>query len=227
MENIQLDTYKLLSFDKISSTQDYAHDLIAHGEINGKTIITALSQSSGRGRYRRNWVSRRGNLYASFVYKITERDPKISYAIAVAVAETLIHFGINPQIKWPNDVLVDEKKISGILIEYYQMFVIIGIGINIKTCPQISEYKTNRINKYNPNVDTVDVLNVLIKKIDKWRNADFALVRERWMNLAIALNKIIKYHGKSVELIGINEDGALVLRDGSRYVLTYGEEIRI
>ena len=227
MENIQLDTYKLLSFDKIASTQDYAHDLIAHGDINGKTVITALSQSAGRGRYRRNWVSRRGNLYASFVYKIMERDPRISYAIAVAVAETLIHFGINPQIKWPNDVLVDGKKISGILIEYSQRFIVIGIGINVKNCPKINDYKTDKVNKYNPNVNAIDVLNVLMKKIDKWRMADFALVRERWMDLAVALNKIIKYHGKSVELIGINEDGALVLRDGTRYVLTYGEEISI
>ena len=47
------------------------------------------------------------------------------------------------------------------------------------------------------------------------------------MDLAVALNKIIKYHGKSVELIGLNEDSALVLREGTRYVLTYGEEISI
>lgn len=156
-----------------------------------------------------------------------ERDPKLSYAVGVAVAETLISFGIMPQIKWPNDVLVDDKKISGILIEYSQNFVIVGIGINIKTCPRIKEYKTTKTDNYVKNIDIKDVLNVLMKKMDKWRSADFALVRERWMNMAIALNKIIQYHGKSVELIGLNEDGALVLRDGSRYVLTYGDEISI
>lgn len=225
MGRIKLDTYKLLSFDKIPSTQDYAHDLIAHNKMDNKTIITAMAQSAGRGRYRRSWVSHHGNLYASFVYKITERDPRLSYAIGIAVAETLINFGINPQIKWPNDVLVDGKKISGVLIEYSQKFVIIGIGINIKTCPTVPEYKTTKINNYVKNVDVSDLLNVLIKKIDKWRKADFAVVRERWMNLAAALNKMIKYHGKDVELIGLNEDGALVLRDGSRYILTYGEEI--
>lgn len=225
MGHIKLDTYKLLSFDKIPSTQDYAHDLIAHNKMDNKTIITAMAQSAGRGRYRRSWVSHHGNLYASFVYKITERDPRLSYAMGIAVAETLINFGINPQIKWPNDVLVDGKKISGVLIEYSQKFVIIGIGINIKTCPTVPEYKTTKINNYVKNVDVSDLLNVLIKKIDKWRKTDFAVVRERWMNLAAALNKMIKYHGKDVELIGLNEDGALVLRDGSRYILTYGEEI--
>lgn len=227
MGNIKLDAYKLLSFDKIPSTQDYAHDLIANRQATNKTVITALAQSAGRGRYRRNWVSHHGNLYASFIYKITERDPKLSYAVAVAVAETLITFGINPQIKWPNDVLVDGKKISGILIEYAQSFVIVGIGINVKTCPRVNEYKTTKTENYVKDIDIKDILNVLMKKMDKWRGADFSLVRERWMNMAIALNKTIQYHGKPAELIGLNEDGALVLRDDSRYILTYGDEISI
>ena len=225
--NIRLDTYKLLSFDKISSTQDYAHDLIARGDAHNKTIIQALAQSAGRGRYRRTWVSHHGNLYASFIYKTTERDPKLSYAVAVAIAETLIALGMMPEIKWPNDVLIKGKKISGVLIEYSQSFVIIGIGINIKTCPTVKEYKTTKINNFVKDADINNVLGILIKEMDKWRKVNFLTVRERWMDLAAALNKIIQYHGKPAELIGLNEDGALVLRDGSRYVLTYGDEISI
>ena len=228
MENTRLDAYKLISFDKIPSTQDYAHDLIARGEAVNKTVITALAQSSGRGRYKRSWVSHHGNLYVSFIYKIAERDPKLSYAIAVAVAETMIAFGIRPEIKWPNDILIDGKKISGILIEYAQNFVIVGIGINIATCPTIKDYKTTKMDTHvKENVSVNDVLSVLIKKIDKWRNANFITVRERWMNLAAALNKTIQFHGKPAELIGLNEDGALVLRCDTRYILTYGDEISI
>ena len=66
-----------------------AHDLIAQNKVTNKTVIVAQSQSAGRGRYKRKWVSNNGNLYASFIYKISERDPKLSYAIAVAVAETI------------------------------------------------------------------------------------------------------------------------------------------
>ena len=146
MGNIRLDAYKLISFDKIPSTQDYAHYLIARGEATNKTVVTALAQSAGRGRYKRTWVSHHGNLYASFIYKVGERDPKLSYAIAVAIAETMINFGINPQIKWPNDILIDGKKVSGVLIEYAQNFVIVGIGINIATCPTVKEYKTAKTN---------------------------------------------------------------------------------
>lgn len=225
--NIRLDTYKLLSFDKISSTQDYVHDLIARGDAHNKTIIQALAQSAGRGRYRRTWVSHHGNLYASFIYKTTERDPKLSYAVAVAIAETLIALGMMPEIKWPNDVLIKGKKISGVLIEYSQSFVIIGIGINIKTCPTVKEYKTTKINNFVKDTDINNVLGILIKEMDKWRKVNFLTVRERWMDLAAALNKVIQYHGKPAELIGLNEDGALVLRDGSRYILTYGDEISI
>ena len=225
-ENINLDAYKLLSFDKIPSTQDYAHDLIASGAVSNKTIVKALAQSAGRGRYRRSWVSHHGNLYVSFIYKIQERDPKLSYAVAVAIAETLVDFGLKPQIKWPNDVLIDGKKISGVLIEYSQNFVVVGIGINVQTCPTVKEYKTTKMNKY-VDVDINDVLSVLMKKMEKWRNKNFETVREHWTDFAIALNKIIQYHGKPAELIGLNEDGALILREGTRYILTYGDEISI
>lgn len=221
-----MDAYKLISFDKIPSTQDYAHDLIASGNATNKTVITALAQSNGRGRYRRTWVSHHGNLYASFIYKSPERDPRLSYAVAVAIAETLISFGLKPQIKWPNDVLIEGKKISGVLIEYARNFVIVGIGINIKTCPTVKEYKTTKVKNY-ADVTVEDVLSVLIKKLDKWRNANFAIVRERWMELAISINKMVKYQGKQAELIGINGEGALVLRFDTRYVLTYGDEISI
>ena len=222
-----MDAYKLLSFDKITSTQDYAHDLIARGDAQNKTIVTALAQSAGRGRYRRTWVSHHGNLYASFIYKTMERDPKLSYAVAVAIAETLISFGLTPQIKWPNDVLINNKKISGVLIEYSQNFVIIGIGINVESCPTVKEYKTTKISIFTKDVDIKDVLAVLMKQMDKWRRVNFLSVRERWMDMAVAINKIIQYHGKSVELIGLNEDGALVLRDDTRYILAYGDEISI
>jgi len=226
MGDIKLDAYKLISFEKIPSTQDYAHDLIADGKATDKTVINALAQSAGRGRYKRTWVSHHGNLYVSFIYKVYERDPKLSYAVAVAIAETLISFGLTPQIKWPNDILIDGKKISGTLIEYARNFVIIGIGINIKTCPTVKEYKTTKVSDY-ANVSVEDVLSTLIKKLDKWRNANFAIVRERWMDMAMCINKTVKYQGRNAELIGLNEDGALVLRFDTQYVLTYGDEISI
>ena len=226
MENIKLDTYKLISLDKIPSTQDWAYDLITNKKATDRTVITATAQTSGRGRYKRTWVSHSGNLYASFIYQIEERDSRLAYAFGVAVAETLCKFGLKPKIKWPNDVLIDGKKISGILIEYSQNFVVVGIGINIKTCPKIKEYETTKINDFT-NASVTDVFNVLIKQIDKWRDADFNIVRQRWMELATNINESVTYQGKVMKLIGLNENGALVLLDGTNYILAYGDEISI
>lgn len=225
MENIKLVAYKLISLDKIPSTQFFAHDLIAAKQASDKTVITATAQTVGHGRYGRNWVSHYGNLYVSFIYKISSHNPRLAYAIGVAVAEALIHFGMSPKIKWPNDILLDGKKVSGILIEYNQNFVVIGIGINIAHAPSVREYKTTKINSYVKNISVVDVLNVLIKKMDLWRNAGFDDVRKRWIELAFGIDKKIKYHNKQMEFVGLNDDGALILRDNKNNVFVYGDEI--
>jgi len=218
--------YKLISLDKITSTQAYAHELISKGVAADHTAILAESQTAGRGRYRRLWVSPRGNLYVSFVFYIEERDPRLSYAVAVAIAETLISFGIKPSIKWPNDILIKGKKVSGVLIEYSKDFVIIGIGINIKSNPNVAKYETTKLDDY-VKISKSELLASLMKSLDIWMKRDFSIVRKKWMELAAGLNEIIKYRGRMVELMGINEDGALVLRNGSEYIMTYADEISI
>ncbi|MFQ6739052.1 MAG: biotin--[acetyl-CoA-carboxylase] ligase [Alphaproteobacteria bacterium] len=218
--------YKLISVGKISSTQSYAHDMIAQGNATHNTVVVADAQSAGRGRFRRTWISHHGNLYASFIYACDERDARLAYSVAIAVAETLISFGLLPRIKWPNDILIESKKIAGILIEYYSRFVVVGIGININNCPMLQKYETTKMSDF-VNVSREDVLAKLMKNMTKWINTDFAAVRARWMDLAIGLNKTIKYQGAPAELIGINENGALVLRRESKYFLVYGDEIVI
>lgn len=218
--------YKVFSFDKIQSTQDYAYDIIATGTARDHCVVTALAQSAGRGRYRRKWVSHHGNLYASFIFDSPERDPRLSYAVAVAIAETLITFGISPTIKWPNDILISGKKISGVLIEYAGRFVIVGIGINVHTNPTVTEYETTRTDKYT-RADVAEIFSALTKNLDKWMNAKFDSVRDVWMKLAIGINAPVKYRGEIVELIGINDSGALVVRRGSEYLWIHGDEIMV
>ncbi len=224
---IELANYKVISFDKIPSTQTYAYDMIASGRGADHVAILADAQSAGRGRYKRTWISHHGNLYVSFIYNCEERDARLSYAVGVAIAETLIAFGVAPTIKWPNDILIDDKKVSGTLIEYSGRFVIVGIGINIKTNPTVkANYKTTKLDNYT-NVTRDELLNKLMRNLDKWRGADFRDVRARWTELAAGLNRNVKYRGEMVELIGINENGALVLRNGTHYMLVYGDEITI
>jgi BirA family biotin operon repressor/biotin-[acetyl-CoA-carboxylase] ligase len=221
---INLAGYKLLSFDKIPSTQDYAHELIASGRAADCTAVLAAAQSSGRGRYRRKWVSHHGNLYISFIYLLPERNPRLSYSVAVAVAETIASFGMHPTIKWPNDILVDDKKISGILIEYSGDYVVIGVGINVNSNPTVDRYKTTKMDNYSE-IPMNELLNRLMRNMERWIKSDFRSVRLRWMELAACINCVVKYQGEPAILVGINENGALVLRRDTRYLLVFGDEI--
>lgn len=218
--------YRVFSFDKIPSTQTYALDIIASGRATDHTAIVARAQSAGRGRYRRKWVSHHGNLYVSFIFDAPARDSRVSYAVAVAVAETLAVFGVAPQIKWPNDILLDGAKISGILIEYAGPFIIVGIGINIHTNPRVSaSYKTTRLDKYAQNATPAEVLTILMQKIDAWRGADFDAVRAAWMVRAAGLNQTVLYRGAPATLAGIAADGALMLTRDGETITVYGDEI--
>jgi BirA family biotin operon repressor/biotin-[acetyl-CoA-carboxylase] ligase len=218
--------YKLLSYDKIPSTQTLAAEMIAGGKAADRTVIMAAAQSAGRGRGRnRKWVSHHGNLYASFIYKVSERRPTLSYAFAVAAAETLISFGVPARIKWPNDILADGKKISGMLLEYCDNFLIVGIGINIGTNPRPEKYGATKTDDYAKGLTPNHMINELIKNFEKWRAKDFGTVREKWTELALDPNTEISYRRKSAVYCGLNEDGAMLLRIGNKYELVYGDEV--
>lgn len=219
--------YKMLFFGKIPSTQTYAHELIARRGAADHTAIVAAAQSSGRGRYRRSWVSHHGNLYVSFIFDAHNPDARMAYWVAVAVADCLISFGLPAQIKWPNDIMVDGKKICGILIEYDRDFAIVGIGVNIKSNPTVvANYRTTRMEKYC-NVTVMDVLGGIMKNLDVWIDRPFSDVRTRWMELAIGLNSMIEYRDMDAKLLGIDDNGALVLERGSDRILVYGDEIKM
>jgi BirA family biotin operon repressor/biotin-[acetyl-CoA-carboxylase] ligase len=218
--------YNLISFDKIPSTQTMAAQMIADGAAKDKTVVMAAAQSMGRGRGRRKWVSHHGNLYASFIYRADKaRRPTLSYSYAVAAAETLLSMGVPVRIKWPNDLLADGRKISGLLLEYCRDFLIVGIGINITTKPTVDLYQTAKTDDYVKGLTPNKIVSRLIKGFDKWRGVDFATVRERWIELAIDLDTAVSYHNKTATYCGLNEDGAMILRIGGRYELVYGDEV--
>lgn len=127
-----------LKFDTIDSTNTVALNHARQGASEGLCII-ALQQTAGRGRHGRTWVSEKtAGLYFSIILKPKmpmHSLPLITLMAGVAVHDTLQEFGLDPDIKWVNDVLVDEKKISGILAETTEtdsgLAVVVGIGINL------------------------------------------------------------------------------------------------
>ncbi|MGC8977202.1 MAG: biotin--[acetyl-CoA-carboxylase] ligase [Candidatus Ratteibacteria bacterium] len=138
MEKIK--DFILLRFDKVSSTMDIAKKFISEYE---KFIVIAKEQTHGRGRYGRKWLSPEGGLYLSFTLKKNEITDFLSEIISLSLIETFKKLGIkNCKIKFPNDIIINNKKISGILIEKSGDFYIVGVGINVKKKVEFENYIT-------------------------------------------------------------------------------------
>jgi len=133
--------YKYFHFEQIGSTQDFAKEIIRKQYIT-HAIVRADVQLSGRGRFYRRWYSPKGGLWFSILEHSPSRPELISFILPLTVVISLrTLYGVNAQIKWPNDVMLYEKKVSGVLIESLthgkEMYVISGVGINCNNDPPI------------------------------------------------------------------------------------------
>lgn len=127
---------RLLYLKETSSTNDEAKVLVRSGEKEG-TVIIAETQTKGRGRLSRKWVSPAGGLYLSVIlrpYVGAQRLQFISFLASLAIARSLKGFTkLDVNLKWPNDIVIGNKKVGGILCESVKGAVIIGIGVNLNT----------------------------------------------------------------------------------------------
>lgn len=136
---------KQFHFATIESTNDWAKEHCDKCLKNGITLITADAQTSGRGRYSRHWLSPPGqNLCATYVFFLKDdsfdRTPYVQL-MAKAVQKMLQGYGLQAEIKWPNDVMISGKKISGILCEIHPVeessAIIIGVGLNVNMAQEL------------------------------------------------------------------------------------------
>ncbi|QJT94314.1 biotin--[acetyl-CoA-carboxylase] ligase [Wolbachia endosymbiont of Diaphorina citri] len=231
-----LEGFRIYHYKEVSSTNTEALDLINKG-ISNETVIIADKQTEGRGRTRKSWVSPEGNLYASLVInQVTDigKLTELTFVTAVAVGNILLSFiaDSNVQYKWPNDVLIDDKKISGILLERKSNshWLVIGIGINVNHAPLPG---TTCISNYGESVSNMDLLKELIINFNKlrkqWLFDGFYAIREMWLKKAFKMNEQIsvKLADKLYEGIfaDIDNSGKLVLqqKDGSLIYFDAGE----
>lgn len=115
-----------------ASTQAAARLLLEQGVARVGHAVVADQQTAGRGRQGRAWLSPPGGLYATF---IVPHDDLLSVHAGVAAVAALEEFGVRVQLKWPNDLLVGERKLGGILIETDAAVARVGVGINLTVCP--------------------------------------------------------------------------------------------
>ena len=144
--------FKKFKFKKVKSTNNTAIRIIKETEYNLGMVI-AESQANGRGRYGRKWISSKGNLFISFFNVLNKKNLSINVITQMncLLVKKLLSSFTNKKIlfKKPNDLLIDKKKISGILQEILfirdKKFLITGIGINIKKNPIIRNYPTTNL----------------------------------------------------------------------------------
>ena len=190
-------------------------------------IVSAIEQTGGRGRRGRQWISQDGNLFVSYAFKIKPSDlNRIVILSAVTIFETIKHFVPNHdvKIKWPNDVLVDDKKISGILFEKVDDdFWVMGVGINVMSNPEHTDlvYPTTSLKNLGIDTNRIAVLEYLTDMfdnlLDTYYNDGFENIRQTWLKNAYNLGKhvIIKQENKIQEGIfwTIDKNGALILKN--------------
>ncbi len=145
---------RFLEFDSLASTNETAAELFRNGE-DMPLWVRADSQTSGRGRRGRAWTSKSGNLFASLLYPWTGSATdaaKLSFVTSIALVKTLQAYPIDvaPKLKWPNDVLLKDAKVSGILLENLNGSVVIGVGVNLTSHPEGTPYPATHLLDHIP-----------------------------------------------------------------------------
>ncbi len=219
----------IIELETIDSTNTYAKKLASEGAANG-TVVWAHEQTAGRGRQSNTWESPVGNLYMSLILHPevdTQYIGQLAFLSAVAllnVLEDMLPKSIDINLKWPNDILIDNQKLAGILIESdsVEKWVVVGIGVNIASAP-IGCAALSDIG-YHP-CTTEDLMQKLTNEFGKlmqqWQNEGFGDIRERWLSHAYNISKeIVVKVGNNIVIgmfRGIDESGNLLLEpsDGS------------
>ena len=164
---------KIFKYKKVSSTNNVAIMKIKQGYKTG--IIITETQTNGRGQYGKKWISNKGNLFLSMFYAINKKT-KISNMVKgnlILIKKILSKYvKLKINIKMPNDIMVNKKKICGILNEtlFYNnlKFIIVGIGINICNSPNLKDYPTTNLNEItNKKINKNELLNRIIKAFEK------------------------------------------------------------
>ena len=197
------------------------------------TSYVVMNQKNGRGRMGNRWNSSKGNLHFSTLIKPKNRIkfwPQLSFISALAVKSSLSHYLIakddNIKFKWPNDIFIDNKKISGILIETTsdQKAVVVGIGINLINNPDIKNKYWKSINfldyfgiKIIPEEISQLLLNEIMNFIKIWYVKGFPYIKNLWMKDALFLNEEmcsvdLKQNIKGT-FIGLGELGQIIIQD--------------
>ena len=208
----------------IDSTNERARALAAAGAAHG-TLVTAAEQSAGRGRQGRRWSAPAGQ--ALLMSLVLRRPPRLlPLAAAVAVAEVARD---DARIKWPNDVLLDDRKVAGILVEGrpQEGLAVLGIGLNvaIRLDHLPDELRTTATTLGLAPPDVERVLGRLLEALEGWLGRGERAILEAWRARDALRGRDVRWAGGTGRAAGIDDDGRLLVdvAEGRRTALDAGE----
>jgi BirA family biotin operon repressor/biotin-[acetyl-CoA-carboxylase] ligase len=210
----------------VDSTNERARMLAAAGAPHG-TLVTAPEQTAGRGRQGRRWLAEPGD---AVLMSLVLRPPPeaLPLAAAVAVAEAV---PVRAEIKWPNDVLVDGRKLAGILVEGrpQEGWAVLGIGLNVSTPaeafpPELREIATSLAAAMPEPPGTEEVLTAVLERLDARLTSPLPEVLAEWRRRDALRGARVRWDGGSGVADGIDDGGGLLVEtDDGPVTLSAGE----
>jgi BirA family biotin operon repressor/biotin-[acetyl-CoA-carboxylase] ligase len=219
-------------YSELESTNNTAREIAM--SVPEGTVIIAETQKSGRGRMGTEWQSAPGGIWLSLILHPSiplENLSKITLVAGIAVTNALRGIGVDARIKWPNDVLVNGKKICGILTEVSAEigkvdYVVLGIGINVNVKlsglkDEIRRNSTSIANETGKPIDRTSFLASLLYELEqqyiRFKTRQFAEIVDEWINLSDTIGRNVKVTTPTMliegKAVGITEKGALVVLD--------------
>jgi BirA family transcriptional regulator, biotin operon repressor / biotin---[acetyl-CoA-carboxylase] ligase len=225
--------FNFIHLDSVESTMTSIKNFVGRKNI----CLLADEQTLGIGRRGNEWVSPKGNIYISFLIKY-DLSIKNHFLFSALTANSIIKFlkiyiHENINIKWPNDIIINKKKIAGIMTEIVQhnniQYIIIGAGINILTSPEIIDYKTCSLINYK---DNLNYESVLINFIDSYFHEYEMMNNENYDQILNLFKNKMSHLGSNINILLPNGDVKKVLLknlnlDGSLLVDGGGKEENI
>jgi len=243
--NTQVIGRELYYFKKLPSTNLFARELIDK-KINNGGVVVADVQTHGRGRKDRTWFSPLGGLWFSVIL-YPDIPPRKSMMLTMAASLSVVDgiktiTGLVPRIKWPNDVIIQGKKVCGILTEIDAEidrinFAIIGIGINVNNTlrTDLGKCATTLRQEFGSEVSRVQLLRLVLKNFDeqyeKLVRGEYDDIRKNWLSSSQIIGKQVRVDDGAARIEGIvkdvDEDGSLILKndEGIHRVLSGDVEV--
>ncbi len=241
-----LKQFSLFVLEKVDSTNSEAKRIIFQKNSPIQFVIHAKEQTAGRGRHGRTWESLKGNLFFSIVVPRTgplDVMTQLSFVASLAIEKTISSLftkykNTSPiELKWPNDLLVNNKKISGILMEtagIHNSHIIIGIGVNIENSPTLTgEYTATNLREESISFANAEfILNKIMSNFLEnyylWIAEGFMPIRQKWLKKAKGVGRIVNVKTPHTRIIGkfidIDFRGAMRLEIANGQICTVTPE---